>query len=101
MPPTRIPEAILTVHDDLGAPGQIIYSIDLDMETNPDATSIPYCDLVVLTLFNIARRQPEEFSKTYLDVVACLGEFTGALERGAPPEELAAIREKYGVEFRA
>ncbi|AXQ69779.1 hypothetical protein HOU03_gp488 [Caulobacter phage CcrSC] len=97
----RIPEAILTIHDDLGAPGSVLFSLDLDMETNPDSEVIPYSDVVALTLFNIARRQPEAFTETYLQVLGCLAEFAEEVQAGADPEKLAAIRQKWGIELRA
>ncbi|UTU07875.1 hypothetical protein CcrC1_gp189 [Caulobacter phage C1] len=98
---TRIPEAVLTIHDDLGQPGRVLFSLDLDMEEHPDSEKVPYCDVVALSLFNLARRQSEAFTETYLSVLGCMGELNDALEAGADAEALAAIRAKWGIELSA
>lgn len=97
----RIPEAVITIHEDLGAPGRVLFSMDLDMEANPDAEVVPRCDMVALTLFNLARKGSQAFNDTYLLVLGCMAEINAAIEEGADAEALAAIREKWGIEFRA
>lgn len=94
-----IPEAALTIYGDLGNPGRVLFSLDLWSEQHPD--SMPTCDLVALSLFNLARVQDKAFNDTLLKVLACMGEMAAAVEAGAAPEALAAIRERHGICFRA
>lgn len=95
-------EAIITVHQDPGAAGRVMFSIDLSNDgVAPDAiVDIPTCDIVALTLFNLAMKQAEAFNTTYAAVIACINELTDAQQAGADPEALRAIRERHGVQFR-
>lgn len=97
-------EASLTIHQDAYNPGRVLFSIDLSLDdtTNPDdVVQVPTCDLVALTLFNLARTQAQAFNDTYLKVQACVFEIGIAQSQGATPEQIAEIRAKHGVEFRA
>lgn len=96
-------EAVLTVHQDANNPGRVLFSLDLSMDdvTNPDdVVAIPYCDIVAITLFNLAAKQAQAFNDTFLLVQGCIAEIGAAHVAGKSPEEIAAIREKYGVQFR-
>lgn len=97
-------EAVLTIHQDANNKGRILFSIDLSLDdtTNPDdVVTIPTCDLVALTLFNIARLQPEAFNNTFIKVQDCVIAIAEAQNAGASPEQIAEIREAHGVQFRA
>jgi hypothetical protein len=95
-------EALITVHQDPGNPGRVMFSIDLSGDgRDPDeVNSIPTCDLVALTLFNLALNKSEEFTATYNKVVNCITEMLDAQEGGADGDALRAIRETHGVHFR-
>lgn len=96
------PEAVLTVHQDPGNPGRVMFSIDLSGDGKDPATitSIPTCDFIVMTLFTLAMRKGPEFTDAYNAVGACIEEMTAAQLAGASPDELRAIREKHNVHFR-
>lgn len=97
-------EATLTIHQDAANPGRVLFSLDLSLDdaVDPDAVvQVPYCDLVALTLFNLAAQQAQAFGDTFLKVQACVAEIGAAQAAGSGPDEIAAIREKYGVQFRA
>ena len=97
----HIPESTLTIHQDLGNPGRILFSLDLHIESNPQDSVIHNCDLVALTLFNLARVSAPAFNETFMKVRECVAAINKAQEEGASPETLAAIRDQYGIAFRA
>lgn len=98
-------DATLTIYQDGGNSGRVLFDIETAMdkaaEAGEEMDAIPMCDLVALTLFNLANHQPVAFNDTFLKVSECVSALGAALTRGASPEELAAIRESYGVQFRA
>ncbi len=99
--PTECPEAHLTIHQDTGNKGRVLFSMDLWSEDRPQEEVIHNCDLIAITLFNLFRVQSKAFNDTYLQVVACISEMAAAQAEGKSPQELAAIRETYGIVFRA
>ena len=97
-------EASLTIHQDGGNVNRVLFSLDLSMDdlANPEeVVTVPMCDIVAITLFNLARSQSRAFNDILLTVMQCVAEIAAAQADGATPETLASIREKYGVEFRA
>ena len=98
-------EAVLTIYQDGGNKGRVLFDIELSMdksaENGEEVVAVPTCDLVALTLFNLATQQAAAFGDTYLKVSECVAALGAAASRDASPEELAAIRETYGVQFRA
>lgn len=83
----------------MGNPARVLFSLDLWSEEHPE--SLPTCDLVALVLFNLANQQAKAFNDTLLKVIQCVAALAAAAEAGKSPEELAAIREGFGINFRA
>lgn len=96
------PEAVLTIHQDAGNAGRVMFSLDLSGDDkNPDEIdSIPACDLIAMALFTTAMRNSPEFQATYQAVAVCIDEMTTAQMAGADGDALRAIREKHNVYFR-
>lgn len=96
-------EASLTITQDVTNSGRVLFTLDLAADKlDPDESAqFATCDLVALTLFNLARTQAAAFNDTYLKVLACITDIGIAQMNGATPEDIAALRLKHGIEFVA